>query len=160
MRPRRARLDILGGDSIAAQRILDAESDRRRAPDECEVFLAHQPIVKLRRQRAVGAIVFCDDHDSGCPAVQAVHDAGAFHAADPRQIVHVMQERIHQRAGRMSRRGVHHHSGGFIDDDQIGIVVNDRQRQIFRARCGRVAEDVHIHDQVRRDGQAGLDVAR
>ena len=53
---------------------------------------------------------------------------------------------MHQRAGGMAGAGMHHQSRRLVDDDQVGVVVEDGQRQIFGderggCRVGHVQRD-------------------
>src|SRR5690606_28758551 len=50
----------------------------------------------------------------------------------------VRDERIDQRPAGMARRRVDDHAGGFIDDDEIAVLMNDREVCVFRLRLGRL----------------------
>ena len=65
--------------------------------------------------------------------VEAVHDAGALDAADARQIGAVRQEGVDQRATRVARGRVYRHARGLVDDDQVGVFVDDGEVDGLRA---------------------------
>ena len=66
-----------------------------------------------------------------------MHDAGTQFAADAAQVVNVMQQRIHQRAARVSGGRVHDHASRLVDDHEIGVLVKDRKRKILGKRSTR-----------------------
>ena len=68
------------------------------------------------------------------PAIEPMDDAGPLLAADAAEIVDMMEERVHQRAAGMAGRRMHDHARRLVDDDQIAILVDDRQRQRFGLR--------------------------
>jgi hypothetical protein len=61
-----------------------------------------------------------------------MHDAWPLLAPDAAEIVDVMKQRVHQRAGVMSCRRMDDHPRRLVDDDEVGVLVEDRQRQRFR----------------------------
>ncbi len=70
-------------------------------------------------------------------AIQAVHDAGPQHAADAGEVATMVQERVHQRAARMSRRGMHDETRRLVDHDQIRVLVENGERNRLGQRGGR-----------------------
>ena len=71
-------------------------------------------------------------------------DAGAQLAADATQVRHVMQQGVDQRSRRVPGARVHHHPARLVDDDEIGVLVENRERDILRfGRCrgGRGNDD-------------------
>ena len=46
-------------------------------------------------------------------------------------------QRIHQRAGLVARGRMHHEAAGLVDDDDVVILIDDVERDIFRSRFGR-----------------------
>ena len=85
----------------------------------------------------MGFVIFGNDHDAAGILIQPVHDAGADHPVDARQVLTVKQQRIDQRARIMSRRRMHYHASGFIEHDHIFIFIDDIQRNVFRLRLQR-----------------------
>ena len=59
----------------------------------------------------------------------------------PLRSVDVVKQRVDQRAGGVARRRMHDHSGRLVDDNEVGVLVQDVERQRFRrlARPDRVA---------------------
>ena len=82
----------------------------------------------------MGFVIFGNDHDAAGILIQPVHDTGADHPVDARQVLTVKQQRIDQRARIMPRRRMHHHAPGFIEHDHIFIFIDDIQRNVFRLR--------------------------
>ena len=63
--------------------------------------------------------------------VEAVHDAGARQRRQRRRVV---QQGIHERAFAVTGAGMHHQPRRFVDDEQLGVLVNEVERDILR-RC-------------------------
>lgn len=63
--------------------------------------------------------------------------AGARHDAHRRQVA-VMQQRVDERAGGMSGRGVHHQTGLLVDHQQVLVLVHHVQRDCLQQ--GHVAD--------------------
>ena len=73
-----------------------------------------------------------DDHDAGGVLVQPVHDAGAAFAADAGEAVAAMgDEGVDQRAVRVAGGGVDDQAGGLVQHQQIGVLVEDGERQVL-----------------------------
>ena len=130
----------------------------RRAPGEGEIAalerLAATPMVgELRGQRAVGAIVLRHHHETGRVLVEPVHDPGPPLAADPRKAVAAMRnQRIDQRSGPVAGRGMNDEIAGFVDDDDVLVLVNDVERDGLGRRLGRLGRR-----NVEPDGGAAID---
>ena len=62
-------------------------------------------------------------------AIESMHDAGPLFSADPAEVVDMVQQGIHQCACRVAGGRVYDHSCGLVDDDQIGILVENGDRQ-------------------------------
>ena len=104
------------------------------APHQRDVLLLDLAIVELPRELLVRRVVLGDDHQSRRAAVEPMHDARPLLAADAAQIVDMMQQRVDQRAAGVAGRRMHDHSGRLVDDDEIAVLVDDRQRQRLRLR--------------------------
>jgi hypothetical protein len=48
----------------------------------------------------------------------------------------MVDERVDQRAGRIAGAGMDDQAGGLVDDDQFGVLVQDRERNVFGLRLG------------------------
>ena len=123
---------------IAADRRVDAAAGHDLAPDERDVLLLDLAILKLPGELGVRGVVLGDDHQARRPAIEPVHDPRPLLAADAAEIVHVMEQRVDQRAGRMAGGRMHDHPGRLVDHDEVAVLVENRQRQRFRpAAWGR-----------------------
>ena len=72
-------------------------------------------------------------------AVDAVNDAGTNNTVDAGELVTaVIQQRMHQRSGGMAGCGVHHHALGFIHHQQVGVLIDDIQRNVLRFQRQRL----------------------
>ena len=76
-------------------------------------------------------VVLGHHHQARRAAIEPVDDPRPLLAADPAQIVDVMEQRVHERAARVAGRRVHHHARRFIDDDQVLVLVDNGQGQRF-----------------------------
>ena len=64
-------------------------------------------------------------------------DARTRHTADAREVRTMVQERIHKRAGEMSRRGMNNHPRRLVDDDHVLVLKDDVERNILGFGDGR-----------------------
>ena len=103
----------------------------RRAPHERDVLLADLAIVELPRKLAMRAIVLGHHHHSRRPAVETMHDARPRLAANAAQPVDVVQERVDERARRVPGGRVHDHARRLVDDHEVVVLVEDRERERF-----------------------------
>ena len=71
----------------------------------------------------------------GGAAVQAVHDARPQHAADAREVAHVMEQRVHQRPRGAARARVHDEPGRLVDHQQVRVLVHDGERDVLGPRA-------------------------
>ena len=135
------------------RRVDGALGAARRAPGEGEIF-AHERafaavIGELRAQPLMRAVVLGDDQKAGGVLVEPVHDARPLHAADAGERVAAMRDqRVDQCAGRMPGRRMHHEAARLVDDDEIVVLVDDIERDIFALRL-RIVRRRHVdHDRV------------
>ena len=78
---------------------------------------------------------FCNDQQPARVLVQPMHNPRPAHAADPRQAVAAMREQgVDQGPAGMAGRRVDDHAGGFVDDDEVAVLMNDGEACIFRLR--------------------------
>ncbi|MNS77281.1 hypothetical protein D3C72_1108600 [compost metagenome] len=85
----------------------------------------------------MGAVALGGDHDARGVLVQPVNDAGAGDAAYARQAVAAVgQKGVDQGAGLAAGGGVGGHAGGLVDDDQVGVLEQDRQGDGLGLRRG------------------------
>ncbi len=138
-RASRPRGHLLPMDRIAADGGIDTPAGRHGAPHERDVFLLDLAILELPRQFLVRGIVLRDDHHAGRAAIEPVDDSRPQHAADAAEVGDVMQQRIDERAGGVTRAGMHDHARRLVDDDDVGILVKDLERHRLGfggGRCG------------------------
>ena len=104
-------------------------------------------IGELVRQALMRAVVLGHDEQAGGVLVEPMHDARPLHAADARQAVAAMgDERVHERAGLMSRRRVDDQPGRLVDDDEVVVLVHDGKIDGFRLRLGRHRGGLDEHE--------------
>src|SRR5215472_12697284 len=90
---------------------------------------------KVARQRMMGRLRLGDDHQPAGVLVKTMDNTRPTHAADPRKIRAAMSNQgVHQCAVRVSRGRMDNHAGRLVEDDQMGILEADIERQGLRDR--------------------------
>jgi hypothetical protein len=132
---------------VAADGALDLSTQRlRQTPDQRLVAAIEVAVGEGRGQGVGGKLGFGYDHDAGSVLVQTMHDARAALGADAGEPGAAMREqRVHQRTVKVARRRMHHQSSGFVEDDKVGVFVQDRERDRLRPR-GRLYRRGQIQD--------------
>ena len=107
------------------------------------------------------AVVFRHHHQAGRASIETVHDARPQLAADAAQVVHLVEQRVDQRALRVAGGGMDDHAGRLVDDDEIRVLIDDVEVEVLglrdrAARLGNVDGDrlAGVHDAVGRHGVA------
>ena len=78
-------------------------------------------------------VIFSYHEQSARILIYAVHNTGANYATDTRQTVTAMiKQSVYKRSVGISRGRVYDHSLGFIDNDNIGVLIYDIKRNILR----------------------------
>ncbi len=135
LRARRARVDIFcrlpGSRPIG---LVDAASGLDDAPDERDVFLLDLAVVELTGELAMRRVILRGHHHARGAAIEPVHDPGAELSTDSTQVVHMVEQRVDEGAAGMPGRGVDDHSGGLVEHDHIGILIEDGEREVLRCR--------------------------
>ena len=139
--PRRHFLPL---DGIATDCGLDSPPGLHHTPDQRDIFLFDFAIVKLSRELLVCRIVLGNHHHSRRSPIQTMDDPGPCFTADTAQILHVVQERVDEGAGRMACSGVDHHSCLFIQHGDVSVLIQDLERERFTCRPGRL-DRWHVH---------------
>lgn len=85
-RPDRHPLPVV---RIAPDGSLDPLALLEEPPHQRNIALFHFTLAELACQFAMSAVVLGDDHESGGPLVQAVHDAGTSLAGESAEVLHV-----------------------------------------------------------------------
>lgn len=120
-----------------------ADAPRRHAPDEGEIGPL-EPAVgavggELLGQALMGGVVLGDDEQARCLLVEAVDDARSLDATDARQAVAAVgDQRIDERAVGVAGGGVHDEARRLVDDDEVVVLVGDRERDRLALRLGRL----------------------
>lgn len=66
-----------------------------------------------------------------------MNDAWPFDAPDPREALTAMRdERVDERSGLVSRRGVHNQTGGLVENHNVVVLVENDERNVFAANTG------------------------
>src|SRR5258706_5364852 len=131
------------GHAFAIERIApeialdDAGASARAAPDDSVVDALDGMRGELLGEASHRVLVLGDDQEAAGVLVQPVHDAGARDAADAGERGAAMgEQRVDQRAVDIAGGGMHDEAGGFDEDDEVGILVQDAKRNVLRDRVG------------------------
>src|SRR5215216_2994287 len=124
---------------VASNVGFDAAGGRGRLPiDECEIRLIDFPQTELILQPAVSAFILCEQDQARGLFVQSMNNTWTFLAADSFDVRLIAQYGIDQGSRSMSCRGMDHHACRFVNDNQIFILEDDIERNIFSDQiCGR-----------------------
>ena len=107
-----------------------------QAPDQREIGAVQVARGEGGGQRRVRELGLGDHHDAGGVLVQPMHDAGPALAADAGELLAAMrQQGVDQRAVLVAGGGMHDQPGGLVEHDQVGVLVEDGERD--RLRLGR-----------------------
>ena len=87
-----------------------------------------------RDELLVRGVVLGGHHHARRAAVEPVHDPRAQLAADAAQIVHMVEQRVDQRAAGMPGRRVHDHPGRLVETTTSVSSIEDGERQVLRRR--------------------------
>lgn len=120
--------------AIAASdpRVDGAGCGARGAPGEGDIFLLRRAIFELVREGVECAVILGDDHDAARVAVESVDDAGPLLAADSGEVGAVVEEGVDEGSRLVAWRGVHDEVGGLVDDDEVVILEEDVEGDVFR----------------------------
>ena len=106
---------------------------RKAAVDHRLIGTLHAVHRHLLGKADVGGVVLCHHQQAAGVLINAVDDARADLAANAGKAALAMpQQGVDQRAVRVAGCGVHHHALGLVDHQQVGILVDDVQRDILR----------------------------
>jgi hypothetical protein len=114
-------------------RRLDRAAARGRAPDhEGEVLAFDLAALQRALKPRVGELRARDDEQPGGIAVEAVDDAGALRVAAGRlgrsgRRRGALREQLGERVLAVALGGVDDDSGGLVDDEQVLVLVGDRE---------------------------------
>ena len=142
-RDRAPRTPCAGGHllpvaGVASDRLVDAASGLDDAPDERDVFLLDLAVVELTRELAMRRVILRDHHHARRAAIEPVHDPRPELSTDSAQVVHMVEQRVDERAAGMPGRGVDDHSGRLVEHDDVGVLIQDGERKVLRCRNVRL----------------------
>jgi len=123
---------VLDGDAIARDNSLHNR----------KVNFLHRARLELRRQRGLRERRPRDDHHARGFLVEAMDDARTHHTVrlgHRGQLGKSCEQRVNQGRMRTARGGMHRHSGGLVDHDQLAIGEDDLDfgRKLGRRRYRR-----------------------
>jgi hypothetical protein len=128
---------LLPVDAVAGDGGIDrAGAVAGRAANEGEVGFFDLAVGELFGEGAVREIVFSNDEAAAGFLVEAVDDAGTFHAADLREMAAVVKEGGNKGAVGVARAGVDDHAGRFVQDDESFVFKKDVEGDVFGLRGG------------------------
>jgi hypothetical protein len=111
---------------------------RLRVPmHQRQVRLLHRPRLERLLQRHQRLLVLRHDEAPRRVLVQPVHDPRPQFPTHARQILHPVQQRVHQRPRCVPRPRVHHHPRRLVHHHQVLVLVQHLQRQFLGHRNGR-----------------------
>ena len=119
---------------VAADRRIDgAGIVPDSAADDAHIRPGQTVILQLRGQRGVRKVVLGRDNEAGCVLVDAMDDAGALFPADAGQgVAAVGQQRVDERAVRVTGGRVDDKPLGLVHDDHVRVLIADLQRNVLR----------------------------
>lgn len=102
------------------------------AANHSQIGLPRAAVGELRSQRRVRSVVFCHEDAAACVFVQPVHHART-HGMTPRgKLGRVMQQGVDQCPRPIAGRGMDDEAGRFVEADEIVVLVEDFDRNVFR----------------------------
>src|SRR6516225_7896353 len=127
-------------DGIAPDGELDpADLFFETALYESKVGLSYLALLERFPELGVCGVVLGDQDDSRSLLVEAMHDSRAQPIATLGQLEPPSKQRVHQSARDVSGTGMHGHSRGFVDGDDVFIFVEHFERDGFGSRSDRRA---------------------
>ena len=109
----------------------------------------------------MGEVVLRHQQQARGVLVDAVDDAGSDLAADAGQVVQMREQRVHQRAGLVARRGMHHHTRGLEHHRQVVVLVEYVQCDVLGLQRHRSCRGQrHPNGHARLQPEAGLGLGR
>ena len=117
---------------------------------------------ELLRDTPVGSIIFADNDTAGGVLVDAVDDPGTKNAVDPGQTpLAMIHDRVDKGTGVMTGGRVNDHILGLIDHQDVIVLIQDVQRNIFRENIGEHPDRQKNIDRLPSfDGRTGLNSFR
>src|SRR5258708_7666165 len=127
-----------------------------QSPHDRHVGPAERAVFELRRKCSMARIVAGDDDQARRALVEPVHDARTQHASDRGPAAAAAQKGVYQRAGVMTRRRMHDHARGLVDDGEVLVLVQDLEWNRLGLGAGAVSlRDLELHTLPNRHASAG-----
>lgn len=118
---------------VAGNRLIDGAPCDHFAPDQGQVLALDFPLRQSPHQRGMRWQVAGNHQQTGCQLVQAMDDPGARHRSQLRPVV---QQGVLQGPARLPGTGMDRQASRLVDDQQVGILVNDLQRDRLGLHLG------------------------
>ena len=116
---------------IARNRFMDAAGSVKRSFHERQVDLLNRARLELGGQIPMGGVRLRDQQHARSESVESMHDTRTQIAANGREQVESMQQRVDHSARLDAGSGVHHHSGGFVDGNHTVVFIKNGERNVF-----------------------------
>jgi len=133
---------------VAADGPLDHLLDREPTPHNCQVGAGQGAVCQLRCERSMSLVRASSQDQARSPFVQTVHDTRPGGAADGRPRTSEAEKCVSQGSGIMAGRRVDDHARRLVHDDQVRVVIYDRQRNSLRSRLNGLDLGELVLDQV------------
>ena len=145
---RRAIAHPLPVDRVTGDGFIDyAGTVAQDSRDQREIDLRHRPGGKLAGKIAMGRVVFRHYERPAGFLVQPMDDPGTFLPPDAGKILAMREESVDERVLRMPRARMHDDSGRLVQDEQIVVLENDVEADLFRLRFDLLdLRFAHFHD--------------
>lgn len=102
------------------------------APYQRHIMPVDGMVEELCRHPGLRELILANDHDSGGVLVDAMHqERQPSRLFVGRDILEMVSQGIHQRAGVVAVGWMNHHAGLFVNDQDICIFIDDLHRNIF-----------------------------
>ena len=109
----------------------------RDAGGDAKIGLGIGALGELSGEVLVGLVVAGDDHAAAGIFIEPVDDAGAVHPADGGEWAEVVEKSVYEGAICIARCGVDDHAVGFVDNREVSVLVEDRERDVLGEGFGR-----------------------
>jgi outer membrane protein assembly factor BamD len=129
-------------DAVPADRFVHRSAGRHGTLNQSQVFPIHGPSLKLFHQRFVRGQGLCSHQQSAGVLVQPVDNAAAGNAGQHRRMI---KQSVLQSSVAVPGRRVHDQARGLVDDQDLVVLINHRQRDILTLD-GRGLLDFGVQD--------------
>jgi len=128
---------FLAIDGMAANGEIDGSLHMAgSAPNDCQIGFLDLAVGKLLREGRMSLVVLGNHNAAAGFLVQTVDDAGSVLFRSGGKRAPIMQQGIDEGSLFVARADVNDHSGWFVDDQEIGVLMEDFKWNIFRTGPG------------------------